>query len=187
MKAVLTRVADFTLLRRLTPKQRLLSDGLLPAVSAAADAGKLWLGIAALLSAFGKRNGRRAAVDGLVAIAAASSLVNGPLKQVIRRPRPGHGWARVLIAERGRRPSTSSMPSGHATSAAAFAVAACAAMPEAGVPVAGLAGLVAWSRISAGRHYPSDVIAGLFAGAAVGIAVHQASKRLVPPRSEHPQ
>jgi undecaprenyl-diphosphatase len=184
MQAVLARLFDLALLRRLTPKHHALSKQLLPAVSAAADRGQLWVGVAAVLAAFGKRRGRRAALDGLAALATVSSLVNGPLKQLIRRPRPGRGLARMLIAERGRAPSTSSMPSGHAASAAAFTVAACAAMPEAGPPVAALACTVAWSRISAGRHYPTDVVAGIVTGAATGLAVHYLSKRFVPPTAD---
>lgn len=179
--ALLARAADLALGRQLTPKHRALSSRLLPGVSAAADRGQLWLGVAALLATFGKRRGRRAAVEGLAALSIGASLVNGPLKQVIRRPRPSHGWGGPLIVERGRRPSTSSMPSGHATSAAAFTVAVCASMPGVGAPMVGLAGLVAWSRISAGRHYPTDVIVGLGIGAVTGLAVHHVSKRIAPP------
>src|SRR5688572_6799468 len=105
------RLVDLALLRFVAPSRPALSRQVLPAISAAADGGVLWIGTAGTLAALGGRQGRRAAVEGMLAVGAASALVNGPLKRVIGRRRPGAGLARFVIRERGRAPSTSSMPS----------------------------------------------------------------------------
>ena len=64
-------------------------------------------------------------------------------------------------------PWTSSFPSGHSASAAAFATGATLEVPWAGPILVPLAAAVAYSRVHVGVHYRSDV----WAGAAVGITV----------------
>ena len=66
-------------------------------------------------------------------------------------------------------PSSFSFPSGHSASAFAFATGVAREWPAAGVPVAATAGIVAYSRVHAGVHYPSDVVVG--AGLGVGAAM----------------
>ena len=69
-------------------------------------------------------------------------------------------------------PTSSSFPSGHSASAAAFAVAVGAEFPELAVPIGALAGAVCFSRIFTGVHFTSDVLAGAALGATVaGIGV----------------
>lgn len=65
-----------------------------------------------------------------------------------------------------------SFPSAHSAAAACMAAVLWERYgPEAGIPAAAIASLVAVSRIQIGRHFPSDVIAGLAIGAACGLAV----------------
>jgi len=64
-----------------------------------------------------------------------------------------------------RMPWTSSFPSGHAASAAAFAAGATMELPMAGPILVPLAAAVAYSRVHVGVHYRSDV----WAGAAIGL------------------
>ncbi|MBA3266699.1 MAG: phosphatase PAP2 family protein [Acidimicrobiia bacterium] len=147
----------------------------LPATSRAANDGKLWIVVAGLLAVAGGRRGRRAAVDGLVAVG-VTSVVNGAAKRVIGRPRPG-GLPALGIRRVGRVPRTSSFPSGHTASGAAFAVAAGIQAPFAVPGLIVAAGAVGWSRMHAGRHFPSDVMAGVVVGATVGLVVHAAGQR----------
>lgn len=152
-----------------------------------ARGGALWLAAAAVLALLGPR-GRRAATGGLVATGTASVIANGPAKWLIRRPRPG-GISLVGLPRRDRSPTTSSFPSSHTASAAAFAVAASAHYPAAGPVLFPAALAVGLSRIRAARHYPSDVLAGAALGAAIGAgtaySVHRwcAARRSDPPTS----
>lgn len=100
-------------------------------------------------------------------LAVESLVVNQGIKRLFRRERPTtSGDDRFSV----RTPSTSSFPSGHATSAV------CAAMvltSFSGGPVAvvwwGLAVVIAASRVVVRIHHASDVIAGLFVGACLGM------------------
>jgi undecaprenyl-diphosphatase len=139
------------------------------AASRAANRSLLWLAIAGLLTATGRRRARSAAAGGLMGIGIASSLVNGPLKYAWRRDRPPivtHGGGEALLPL----PRTFSFPSGHSASAFAFAAGATAALPPTGAVLGPLAGAVAYSRVHTGVHYPSDVVVGAGIGAASGIA-----------------
>jgi diacylglycerol kinase family enzyme/membrane-associated phospholipid phosphatase len=134
----------------------------------AADGGKLWFGVAAVLGMSRGRFRRRAALRGLFAAGIASAVANGPMKYAVRRRRPVQG--RLVSHLPGfPKPSTSSFPSGHAAVAAAFAVGAGQEVPALGAPLAGLATLVGYSRVHAGAHHVSDVAGGAVLGAGAGL------------------
>ena len=148
-------------------------------LSRAADHSKLWLGTAAALAACGGHTGRRAAVNGLVSVALTSAVVNAVLKPLSARRRPDRTRYNVPADRQVRMPSSRSFPSGHAASAFAFASGVATARPEAGIPLTGLAALVAYSRVHTGVHYPGDVIAGSVAGGALApVAVAMLERRL---------
>eukprot|EP01133_Synstelium_polycarpum_P027819 gene27819-33641_t len=134
-------------------------------LSRAADHGVLWMVVAALLAMIGGRP-RRAAARGLLALAGSSALANGILKPLFPRRRPP---ARVWLSpKRGVDiPTSSSFPSGHSSSAAAFTAAVAMESPVAGAALAPLAAAVAYSRVHNGVHWPSDVFAGLAVGGAI--------------------
>ncbi len=143
---------------------------ILVALTRAANYSRLWLLIAAGLAVCGGRSGRRAAGRGLVAVAIAAAFSNGPAKLLVRRRRPSGHPAPTLI----RMPRSTSFPSGHSASAFAFAQGACAEVPALVPILVPLAGAVAYSRVHAGVHYPSDVVAG----AAIGVGSGALATRL---------
>jgi undecaprenyl-diphosphatase len=160
--------ADLALYRRVARSDTPLLDATLPRLSHAANHSKLWIGCAGLLASLGGRRGRRAALRGLGSIAITATLVNGPLKLAFRRARPTLKGVPELRRLR-RMPVTTSFPSGHSASAAAFAVAAGLELPALAVPLGAAAAAVAFSRVYTGVHYPGDVAAGVATGAAVAL------------------
>jgi membrane-associated phospholipid phosphatase len=96
-----------------------LLDTAMPTLTRAADHAKLWLAIAAGLAMSGSRSAHRGAVRGVVSLAMTSLITNQLAKRVWRRNRPG--YRSVPPARRLRRyPTSDSLPSGHAASAAAL-------------------------------------------------------------------
>jgi undecaprenyl-diphosphatase len=67
-------------------------------------------------------------------------------------------------------PSSTSFPSGHSGSAAAFAVAVGDVVPGLRLPLGVAAAIVAFSRIYTGVHYPSDIVVGAVIGGLLGRA-----------------
>lgn len=153
-------------------------DVALRRLSRAADHSRLWLGCAALLAAFGGARGRRAAGDGLAGIALTSAVVNLGLKPLGDRRRPDRHTYDVPVTRQVPMPRSTSWPSGHAASAAAFVTAVGSAWPAMAGPVGVLGSLVAYSRVHTGVHYPSDVIAGTVSGSALApVAVAVRARR----------
>ena len=148
-------------------------DRAMSRLSRAADYSRLSLASAAALVAFGGREGRRAAVSGLASVAATSAIVNLVLKPVSRRRRPDRIAQEVPVARHVRMPVSRSFPSGHAAAAFAFAYGVGRVSPVAGLPLRGLATVVAYSRVHTGVHYPGDVIAG----ALTGVTLEEATGR----------
>ncbi|MEV6769409.1 phosphatase PAP2 family protein [Nocardia sp. NPDC051030] len=145
-------------------------------LTGSADHSALWLGMAALL-ATRKGTPRRAALRGVVAVAGASFAVNVGMKPAIARRRPA---AELLPVHRRliTRPTSSSFPSGHAASAAAFVTAVALESPRTAMVIAPVAATVAYSRVHTGVHWTSDVLIG----AAVGSGVAMATRRWWPVR-----
>lgn len=149
-------------------------DAALRGLTTAANHGLLWAGIAAAGAGIGRRP-RRAALRGMGSLALASLVSNSVAKPLVGRRRPDP--ERTQLARRiGRTPWTSSFPSGHSASAAAFATGAALELPWSAPVIVPLAAAVAYSRVHVGVHYKSDVVAG----AAVGVAVALIGRRLWP-------
>jgi undecaprenyl-diphosphatase len=101
--------------------------------------------------------------------AAAGSLLAFLIKEWADRVRPplaGHG-VEPLVAT----PDSPSFPSGHAATAFAAATVVAAFHPRLRVPMFGLAGLVALSRVYLGVHYWFDILAGAALGVLVGLVL----------------
>jgi membrane-associated phospholipid phosphatase len=140
-------------------------DRILIAITWAANYSRLWLVVAGALTVFGGRQGRRAAGRGLIAIAIAAGLANGPAKLLARRRRPSSRSHPPLI----RTPRSTSFPSGHSAAAFAFVTGACAELPILAPVLVPLAWTVAYSRVHTGVHYPSDVAVGVGIGIGSGL------------------
>lgn len=135
-----------------------------------ANHGKLWFLVAGVLALMGTRY-RRAGARGLGSLAGASLLSNTVVKPLVGRSRPALDPMHPS-RQLPRMPWTSSFPSGHSASAAAFAVGAALERPRTAFVLAPLAAAVAYSRVHVGVHYRSDVVAGAALGAGVALAGH---------------
>ncbi len=147
-------------------------DRALVGITRAANYSRLWLLVAGGMAAWGGRRGQRAAGRGILAIAIASAVANGPAKLLVHRRRPLRGSLPTLI----RMPGSTSFPSGHSAAAFAFTTGACAELPVLAPVLVPLAGAVAYSRVHTGVHYPSDVAAGAAIGICSGILVSRVSR-----------
>ncbi|WP_240930206.1 bifunctional phosphatase PAP2/diacylglycerol kinase family protein [Streptomyces coryli] len=155
------------------------AERVLPRLSRSANHGVLWFALAGAMAAAGGRPARRAALRGAASLAAASATVNTVAKRSVRRHRPLID-AVPVVRRLHRQPFTTSFPSGHSASAAAFAVGAALESRRWGALVAPIAASVAFSRIYTGVHYPSDVLAGAALGAGAAYAV----RGMVPTRAQ---
>ena len=158
---------DRAIMARVAATDSCVLDEVMPRLSVAANNSRLWLAVAAGLAVTGGRPARRAALRGVASIAIGSLAANQAGKRVTRRLRPTEEVAvgRRLV----QLPRSTSFPSGHATSAAAFATAVALEVPALAAPVGVLAAAVGVSRVVTGAHYPSDVLAGFALGGTAGL------------------
>jgi undecaprenyl-diphosphatase len=121
--------------------------------------GLVWQGIALAGAAIDERRRR----DWLRAwaVIAGSFGANQAVKLFVRRPRPDVQGLPPLTGTMSNR----SYPSAHATTSA---TAAHVLSPLLGVQLYPVAALMAMSRLYLGVHWPSDTVAGVALGAAVG-------------------
>ncbi|WP_116051815.1 bifunctional phosphatase PAP2/diacylglycerol kinase family protein [Amycolatopsis palatopharyngis] len=155
-------------MRRSAALRPSLADQGLQILSRSADKGKLWWAVTILLASK-KGSTRRAALRGVAAVGGASTLANLIGKPLFPRRRPASDEVsehRQLV----KRPTSSSFPSGHSASAAAYLTAVAMESPRTAIALAPIAGAVAYSRVHTGTHWPSDVAAGATLGIAVGLA-----------------
>lgn len=147
------------------------ADRGLKKLSKAANHSLLWFAVAAALAARKGRT-RRAGLRGVAAIAGASAGANLVGKTLFPRRRPA---ADLLPVPRRltRRPTSSSFPSGHAASAAAFTTAVAMESPATAAVLAPIAAAVAYSRVHTGVHWPSDVAVGALLGTGAALVTRR--------------
>ena len=122
---------------------------------------------AALAAIRARRNGPAGVLPAALATPIAGATANLLLKRVVKRARP----ARVAVPSRrhlGQAELHGSFPSSHAATSFAFATAIAGRDEPVGRAALLLAAAISVSRVVAGDHYPSDVVAGAALGAAIG-------------------
>ncbi|MFE9601097.1 bifunctional phosphatase PAP2/diacylglycerol kinase family protein [Streptomyces hokutonensis] len=170
---------DSRLFEAAAERNRPSGEPVLPRLSRSAHHGVLWFATAAAVAASRTPRARRAAARGLASLSVASLAINTLGKRTVRRPRPGADPV-PPVRQLKRQPITTSFPSGHAASAAAFATGVALESPAWGAVVAPIAFSVAVSRVYTGVHFPSDVLAGAALGACAAFAV----RGMVPTRGQ---
>jgi undecaprenyl-diphosphatase len=152
-----------------------VGDTVLPRLSLAASYSRLWIAISAVVGLAGGKRSRRAVLEALTAVAISSAVVNIAAKGIAHRRRPTTAVPEDRALEH---PSSSSFPSGHSASAAAFSGVIGSRLPAAAIPINAVAGAVAFSRVYTGVHYPGDVAVGWVIGRIVARLVSAVSQRI---------
>lgn len=146
---------------------------LMPKLTALGNGGVVWL-VAAGAMAISKKY-RRYGIAMLAALAAGVLIGNVCLKNLVARPRPC--WLEsvpLLIAN----PTDYSFPSGHTLSSVIGAAVLTKANRKFGFAAVPLAALIAFSRLYLYVHFPSDVLASIILGTAIGITVVSVAKAI---------
>ena len=158
------------------------SDRIFSRLSWLFTGGHGWLLVLAMFSLTGRGRALRVARETMPAIWLATYLVEGPIKRFFRRKRPFISIVRAVVV--GRKPGSYSFPSGHSAAAFSGAVLLSRKYPQYSGRLFLLAGLIGFSRIFLGAHYPGDVLSGGFAGASLASLFHKMTKRLLAPRAK---
>ena len=134
-------------------------------VTTLGNAGMIWILICILLLL--RKSTRRIGWMGLLALLGSLLVNNILLKNIVERPRPYDIIEELqpLIT----RPKDFSFPSGHTGSSFAAAAVFYRNLPKQfGIWMILLAALIGLSRLYLGVHYPTDVLAGMLLGIALG-------------------
>lgn len=146
-------------------------DKLFYSASEVGDHSLLW-NLLASASAVHSLKNEKSAVRTIVGLAIETAVVNGVFKTVFQRKRPVIKEARPLHL---RIPRSTSFPSGH-SSAAAMGAVLLAEKSKVPALYYTAAAVIALSRAYVRIHHPSDVVAGVGVGAAMGYL----TRRLIP-------
>jgi len=155
-----------------------LSHPLLDPVMTRITHSKFWL-IPGLLTAalyvFRENKKKALVVLGLIALTVAISdpLSSQVLKKLFARPRPCHP---EFFVEGGRfllgMYTSKSFPSSHSMNMFSVATLLFRFYPKNGVYFYSFAGLIAYTRVYNGVHYPSDAVGGAVIGCLLGWGIH---------------
>ncbi len=130
-------------------------------ITSLGNGGMIWIGATILLMI--PKKTRKVGLMSAVALIGSLIINNNIIKNIVQRPRPFVSFTdiQILIPT----PSEYSFPSGHTSSSFAAAAVFYRHLPKKlGVPSVVLAGLIGFSRLYVGVHYPTDVIAGVIMG-----------------------
>ena len=156
------------------PHTAALDSFFLAVTKIAGSYGQLWVIIAAVLLVFKKT--RKAGVAVLLAYAAVFLAGQFGLKNLVSRPRPCQiDLDFALLVDR---PSSSSFPSTHSAWAFGAATAVFMQHKKSGIAAFIAAALIAFSRMYLFLHFPTDVLAGIILGIALGVLATWITRRI---------
>jgi len=137
-------------------------------VTTVMNGGFGWI-IGLLLAALiDRKRGRQALLQIIPPLWFATMTVEFPIKFYFRRKRPFVDVVQAIAV--GKKPGTFSFPSGHSAAAFAGAWLLRRHYPKLTPLWYTIAGLVGFSRIYLGAHYPGDVLSGALSGTAIAEA-----------------
>ena len=136
-------------------------DNIMIFITSLGNGGMIW--IAATIALLIPKKTRKAGIMSAAALLGSLIINNNIVKNIVQRPRPFVTFTdlQIIIPT----PSEFSFPSGHTSSSFAAAAVFYRHLPKKlGLPAVILAGLIGFSRLYVGVHYPTDVIAGVLMG-----------------------
>jgi undecaprenyl-diphosphatase len=132
------------------------------------DGGKIWI-LSAVILLIPKKT-RQTGLLALLSLLICNIATNNIFKHVFARPRPFQIIDTLVPLI--KKPVSYSFPSGHTSSSFSAAWVYYKKLPgKYGIPAMILAGMIAFSRIYLGVHYPSDILGGILLAYIVSTAV----------------
>lgn len=136
-------------------------DSIMIFITSLGDRGMIW--ILATIALLIPKKTRKAGYISALALLGSLVVNNNLIKNLVARPRPFTALSELSILI--PRPGEFSFPSGHTSSSFAAAAVFYRHLPKRlGVLSVVLAGLIGFSRLYVGVHYPTDVLAGALMG-----------------------
>ena len=126
------------------------------------NGGAAWFVTSAIAVLLRRRGFKEMFRDVVIPLTVTTALVEFPIKAYFRRRRPFITIIQAIVI--GKKPGTWSFPSGHSASAFGGAWLLNRKFPRLSFVTYPIAGLVAFSRIYLGDHYPGDVASGSLLG-----------------------
>jgi membrane-associated phospholipid phosphatase len=145
-----------------------LTNWLMYFVTTIMNGGFGWLLGLMLAALIDRKRGRQALLQIVPPLWFATITVEYPIKYYFRRRRPFVDVIQAIAV--GKKPGTYSFPSGHSAAAFAGAWLLRRHYPRLTLLWYAIAGLVGFSRIYLGAHYPGDVLSGALSGTAIAEA-----------------